>query len=290
MSSTVEPSRRDRNRSDRRHQPAGILPRHEPAGAADVLGLRGGLGARRHGFHDLSAGDRHHHRAVEGRSRHRRPRRHRHAAGLRHRRLARRLSRRPHRPRQNPAVHDPVVLVLLAGLRLGAEFRPAADRPRAARPRLRRRMGRRRGADGRGDPAAISRPRGRLGAIRLGGRLGPCGAVAGDPVLGTCRPEIAWRWMFAIGALPALLVFFLRRYVDRAGDRRRDAGQADRQRRAAADLARSSRARSSRPRSWHRWRRRDARAAITPSPSGCRAFSPPSASFRSSVRPAISPR
>src|ERR1700723_3363917 len=27
-------------------------------------------------------------------------------------------------------------------------------------------------------------------------------------------PEIAWRWMFAFGALPALLVFFLRRYVE----------------------------------------------------------------------------
>jgi MFS family permease len=26
-------------------------------------------------------------------------------------------------------------------------------------------------------------------------------------------PELAWRWMFAIGALPALLVFYLRRYV-----------------------------------------------------------------------------
>jgi MFS family permease len=26
--------------------------------------------------------------------------------------------------------------------------------------------------------------------------------------------EVAWRWMFAIGALPALLVFFLRRYVE----------------------------------------------------------------------------
>ena len=26
-------------------------------------------------------------------------------------------------------------------------------------------------------------------------------------------PEVAWRWMFAAGALPALLVFFLRRYV-----------------------------------------------------------------------------
>ena len=28
------------------------------------------------------------------------------------------------------------------------------------------------------------------------------------------RPEIAWRWMFAIGALPALLVFFVRRHVE----------------------------------------------------------------------------
>ncbi len=38
--------------------------------------------------------------------------------------------------------------------------------------------------------AAISRPRGRLGAIGLGDRLGPRGALAGDPVLvsaGGCR-------------------------------------------------------------------------------------------------------
>ena len=117
MSSTVEPSGSDRNRADRRHQPSRILSRHEPAGAADVLGLRGRLGARRHGFHDLSAGDRHHHRAVEGRSRHRRPRRHGDAAGFRHRRLARRLSGRPHRPGQNLAADDPVVLGVLAGLR-----------------------------------------------------------------------------------------------------------------------------------------------------------------------------
>src|SRR6202012_3568472 len=27
------------------------------------------------------------------------------------------------------------------------------------------------------------------------------------------QPEIAWRWMFVIGALPALLTFYLRRYV-----------------------------------------------------------------------------
>ena len=27
-------------------------------------------------------------------------------------------------------------------------------------------------------------------------------------------PEIAWRWMFGLGAIPALLIFFLRRYVE----------------------------------------------------------------------------
>ena len=72
VSSTVRAVGSDRSRPDRRHQPSRLLSRHEPAGAADVLGLRSGLGARRHGLHDLSAGDRHHHRAVEGRSRHRR--------------------------------------------------------------------------------------------------------------------------------------------------------------------------------------------------------------------------
>ena len=181
--STAETIACDGNRAHRGHQPSRLLSRHEPAGTADVLGLRRGLGARRHGLHDLSAGGRHHHRAVESRSRHGRPRRHGDAARLRGRRLARRLSRRPHRPRADVAIHHPVVLVLLAGLRLRAEFRSVADRPRAARPRLRRRMGRGRGADGRDDPAAISRTRGRLGAVRLGGRLGPRGVVAGDPVL-----------------------------------------------------------------------------------------------------------
>src|SRR3546814_5244022 len=27
-------------------------------------------------------------------------------------------------------------------------------------------------------------------------------------------PEMAWRWMFGLGAIPAVLIFFLRRYVD----------------------------------------------------------------------------
>src|ERR1700693_3918282 len=48
------------------------------------------------------------------------------------------LSRRSHRPGQNPAVHDPVVLILLAGLRLRAEFRSAVDRSRPFGPRFRR--------------------------------------------------------------------------------------------------------------------------------------------------------
>ena len=55
---------------------------------------------------------------------------------VRRRRLARRLCRRPHRPRQDVAVHDPLVLVLLVGLRDRAEFRSAPYRPRIAGPRL----------------------------------------------------------------------------------------------------------------------------------------------------------
>jgi len=40
-------------------------------------------------------------------------------------------------------------------------------------------------------------------------------AVLMQAVLSTIvPPELAWRWMFAIGALPALLIFFLRRYVE----------------------------------------------------------------------------
>jgi MFS family permease len=39
-------------------------------------------------------------------------------------------------------------------------------------------------------------------------------AVLAQAILFSYFPaEIAWRWMFAVGALPALLVFYLRRYV-----------------------------------------------------------------------------
>ena len=60
-----------------------------------------------------------------------RARRHRDAAGLRDRRLARRLSLRPYRPGQDAPDHHHLVLVLLAGLRGRAEFRAAPDRTRA---------------------------------------------------------------------------------------------------------------------------------------------------------------
>ncbi len=162
----------ERRRPAGGYQPARVLSRHEPAGTTHVLGLRHRLGARRHGLHDLPAGGRHHYRDVACRCRHGRARRHHHAVGLGHRRLDRGLHVRPHRPRADVADHHHLVRVLLAGLRLRAELRAVADRTHHSRPRLRRRMGRRRGADRRDHPSAVSRPRGRLGAVRLGGRLG----------------------------------------------------------------------------------------------------------------------
>ena len=177
--------------------------------------------------------------------------RHGDAAGVRGRRLARRLSRRSHRPGQDAAAHHPLVLVLLAALRLRAEFRSVDRCARAARPRLRRRMGRGRGADGRSDPRAISRPRGRLRAVGLGRRLGPCGAVAGDHVLvPAARTRLALdvrdrRAAGADGVLSAPL-------RHRAGDRRHDACQPDRLGRRGRRWGRFFPDRSSRPRSWHR--------------------------------------
>ena len=54
-----------------------------------------------------------------------------------------------------------------------------------------------------------------VGSVQSGWALGWDGAVLMQAALFTLMPpEIAWRWMFAIGALPALLVFFLRRYVE----------------------------------------------------------------------------
>ena len=53
-----------------------------------------------------------------------------------------------------------------------------------------------------------------VGSVQSGWAVGWGLAVLAQAILFTYLPaEIAWRWMFVIGALPALLVFYLRRYV-----------------------------------------------------------------------------
>ncbi|MCC6780919.1 MAG: MFS transporter, partial [Hyphomicrobiales bacterium] len=54
-----------------------------------------------------------------------------------------------------------------------------------------------------------------VGSVQSGWAVGWGLAVLMQAVLFTILPaEMAWRWMFALGALPAVLVFFLRRFVD----------------------------------------------------------------------------
>ena len=54
-----------------------------------------------------------------------------------------------------------------------------------------------------------------VGSVQAGWAVGWGLAVLSQAVMFSILPaEQAWRWMFAIGALPALLVFFLRRYVE----------------------------------------------------------------------------
>src|SRR5450432_767868 len=54
-----------------------------------------------------------------------------------------------------------------------------------------------------------------VGSVQSGWAVGWGLAVLSQAILFSYLPaEVAWRWMFAIGALPALLVFFLRRYVE----------------------------------------------------------------------------
>ena len=94
-------------------------------------------------------------------------------------------------------------------------------------------MGRWRGADGRSDPPAISRTRGGLGAVGLGGRLGSGGAVAGRPVLvvraGDCVAlDVCHR---RPAGSPGILSSTLRHG---AGDRRRHPHQTGRRRRPAS--------------------------------------------------------
>lgn len=53
-----------------------------------------------------------------------------------------------------------------------------------------------------------------VGSVQSGWAIGWGLAVLAQAILFSLMPaEIAWRWMFVIGALPALLVFYLRRYV-----------------------------------------------------------------------------
>ena len=53
-----------------------------------------------------------------------------------------------------------------------------------------------------------------VGSVQSGWAVGWGLAVLAQAILFSALPaETAWRWMFVIGALPALLVFYLRRYV-----------------------------------------------------------------------------
>ncbi|WP_159006814.1 MFS transporter [Bradyrhizobium sp. S69] len=54
-----------------------------------------------------------------------------------------------------------------------------------------------------------------VGSVQSGWAVGWGLAVLSQAILFSyLPPDVAWRWMFAIGALPALLIFFLRRYVE----------------------------------------------------------------------------
>jgi len=72
-----------------------------------------------------------------------------------------------------------------------------------------------------------------VGSVQSGWAVGWGLAVLSQAILFSLLPaEQAWRWMFVIGALPALLVFYLRRYVKEpeisAETRRHQAASGDR--------------------------------------------------------------
>ncbi len=72
-----------------------------------------------------------------------------------------------------------------------------------------------------------------VGSVQSGWAVGWGLAVLAQAVLFSYLPaESAWRWMFVIGALPALLVFYLRRYVTEpeiaAATRVKQAAEGDR--------------------------------------------------------------
>ncbi len=72
-----------------------------------------------------------------------------------------------------------------------------------------------------------------VGAVQSGWAIGWGIAVLAQAVLFSALPaDQAWRWMFALGALPALLILYLRRYVEEpaiaAQTRARQAAEGDR--------------------------------------------------------------
>ena len=76
-----------------------------------------------------------------------------------------------------------------------------------------------------------------VGSVQSGWAVGWGLAVLSQAILFSLMPaETAWRWMFVIGALPALLVFYHPPLRHRAGDRRRGPRQAGRERRSPGAL------------------------------------------------------
>ncbi len=121
---------------------------------------------------------------------------------------------RPLWPGADAADHDPVVFDLHLPVRVRPEFRAAVHPARDARVRLWRRVGGGRGADGRGDPRQVPRPRRRPGADRLGRRLGRRGAGLYRALCMSCPNGSPGALLFAIGLLPAVFVFWIRRHID----------------------------------------------------------------------------
>jgi len=105
-----------------------------------------------------------------------------------------------------------------------AEFRAALRAARLAWAGLWRRVGSRSGADGRGDPHKY-RGRG-VGIVQTGWAVGWGISALVYTALYAFLPEaIAWRVLFAIGLLPAVFVFWIRRHIDEPDifrDQRRD--------------------------------------------------------------------
>ena len=161
-----------------------------------------------------------------------RPHRHRDTSVLRDRRLGRGLPLRPRGRVRDAPDHRALVLALQSALRLRAELQPAPLVPRTARPRLRRRMDGGRGADGRDDPAALSRASRRVRAIRLGGRVGKRGAAAGRRVHACAGRERRGAGCSRWASLPAAVRAFRAAIRGGADVRRRARAREKRERRS----------------------------------------------------------